>query len=153
MYSRIVVPLDGSELSEMALPHALRLATALNVPVHLARVVESSVQVGDDPDAMTYAYVTMGDYLTAGTKAAVAYLDERTSDLQERGYDVSSEVLVGPVVASLLAVIRPDDLIVMCSQGRSGLRRLVLGSVAESVVRGSTVPVHLVKPDQTAGKA
>jgi nucleotide-binding universal stress UspA family protein len=69
--------------------------------------------------------------------------------LEGEGFTVTSDVRVGPVAQAILDDVQEGDLIVMGSHGRSGLRRWVLGSVAEEVLRHAKVPVLMVKMPHT----
>lgn len=148
MTSRIVVPLDGSEVSEGAVAEAIRQARAFDLPVHLIRVVDTHVleQVGGS--AAAFNYTMLGDLFEQESTDAQTYLDEMTKRLSAEGLAVTHDVRVGPIARSILDAIEPGDMIVMGSHGRSGIRRWVLGSVAEEVLRHASVPVLMVKSPQ-----
>ncbi|MDQ4044068.1 MAG: universal stress protein [Chloroflexota bacterium] len=145
MTNRILVPLDGSGTSEAALDEAIRQATAFHLPVHLVRVVDTHVleQVGGS--AAAFNYTMLGEMFEQESDEAESYLDEIASRLEREGLTVTREVLVGPIARSIIAEVEPGDMIVMGSHGRSGIRRWVLGSIAEDVLRHAHVPVLLVK--------
>ncbi|MCA9879107.1 MAG: universal stress protein [Thermomicrobiales bacterium] len=126
----IVVPLDGSLLAEQALPMAVRLATDLDLPVHLLRVVESK-----------------------DMNSATAYLRTIAEPLRAQGRTVQITVPTDVPVFALLDAIHPDDLVVMTSHGRSGMARWLLGSVAEQVLRSAQAPVLLVRAPSVATPA
>lgn len=128
---RIVVPLDGSSLAEEALPVAARLGDALGLPLHLIRVVNRAT-ILFAPEVLF--------------KEADDYLASLVRLLAGRGLDATYDVRFGAVAASLRDTIEPNDLVVMATRGRGGLRRWLLGSVAEQLVRSGPVPVILV-PD------
>jgi nucleotide-binding universal stress UspA family protein len=145
VYKRIVVPLDGSELSERALPDATSQAKAFALPIHLIRVVDTHVleQVGGS--AAAFNYTMLGEMFEQETRDAEAYLAEMTRRLENDGFTVTSDVRVGPVARSILDAIQEGDMIVLASHGRSGIKRWVLGSVAEELLRHADVPVLMVK--------
>lgn len=135
----VLVPLDGSPLGEAALPMAEDLlrdhpeATLL-----LMRATEAPALPGFDPTAAQVAAV----------QEAEAYLEGVAAHLRERGLGrVRVSVWYGPPAASIVeaAEARDVDLIVMSTHGRSGLGRLILGSVAESVLRSTRRPILLVR--------
>jgi nucleotide-binding universal stress UspA family protein len=151
MYQRVVVPLDGSELAERALPHAEELARLTGAPLHLVRVIDLT---------RSPAYGAFGMYAGADAMAAVekemdqGYLDQVAQGLSSRGVQATVEILRGPTARTLLGLARPGDVIVMATHGRTGPTRWFLGSVAEEVVRHAPVPVLLVRPQaQTASEA
>ncbi|HEV2129218.1 MAG TPA: universal stress protein [Thermomicrobiales bacterium] len=145
MTSRILIPLDGSRTSEAALDEAIRQATAFDLPVHLVRVVDTHVleQVGGS--AAAFNYTVLGEMFEQESAEAGSYLDEITKRLEGEGLTATREVLIGPIARSILDEVESGDMIVMGSHGRSGIRRWVLGSIAEDVLRDAYVPVLLVK--------
>lgn len=146
---RLVVPLDGSPLAEAALPLATELAAATGAQLVLVRV-EPWLTVGSAPYGTVPEFTKMEDDAAA---AATDYLagvrDRLPADLA-----VQTAVLRGRAATSLVdfALYEQADLTVMTTQGRGGLRRLVLGSVADHVVRAG-VPAVLVRPQADAAEA
>ncbi len=145
MYHRLVVPLDGSDVAEHALVEAEKLAALAHAQIHLIRVI-------DPPGEDTFAvYGMMADPTTVSyllSDAAVAakhYLEFVTQRLEEQGHQVSCEIRHGSAAQELIEAAKPGDLYVIASHGRSGIARWFMGSVAEEVVRRSSVPVLLVK--------
>jgi nucleotide-binding universal stress UspA family protein len=138
----ILVPLDGSALAEAALPGALELAEVSGARVLLLRAAQASTLLGADP---TEAQVKV-------MSEAEAYLVEVQQRLTGQGrVTVETSVWYGLVAYAIVeaARIRRVDQIVMTTHGRSGLGRLLLGSVAESVLRGTTTPILLLRAEGT----
>jgi nucleotide-binding universal stress UspA family protein len=147
-YERIVVPLDGSEIAEHALPHALSLARAIHVPIHLIRVVDITPLTLVSPVGLGVeqaAYSAALEGFDAEEEAANEYLEEIRRELKEFGIDVSIEVDRGLVVPTLLDAVRTQDLLTMTTHGRTGLKRWFFGSVAEQLIRRSTAPILLIR--------
>jgi nucleotide-binding universal stress UspA family protein len=141
---RLVVPLDGSVLAEQAVPVASALAAHLSTPIHLMRVLDvdprrAAVQAGI-PAARASMRAREVD-----RRLAEQYLATRVQKLRNQGLAATAEVRLGNPVATLLDTIRPDDLVVMTSHGLGGIRRWVIGSVAEQLVRAAAGPVLLVR--------
>jgi nucleotide-binding universal stress UspA family protein len=141
--TRIVVPLDGSELAEQAVPVAAAVAADLGVPVHLLRVLDidalrATVQAGIHTAA---AYMRSREEIQ---HYAEEYLAEQAQQLRNRDLTATGEVLTGSPAVTLLDVIQPVDLVVMTTHGRGGVRRWLLGSVADKLVRAAAAPVLLV---------
>jgi nucleotide-binding universal stress UspA family protein len=154
MYTRIVVPLDGSPLAELALAHAATLAKAVNAPIHLLRIVDYTRMESYGPYGLALEYASFEPTLSEEEETARAYLGEVQAKLEEDGLSVTTDVRRGAVVREIVGGSEPGDLIVMGSHGRGGVTRWLLGSVAEDVVRHSTVPVLLVRaPRDGAEKA
>ena len=145
MYKRILVPVDGSETSLLGLQHAILLAKDQKAALRVLHVVH--------------------DFLVAGGHGAAVYTSELRKDLRERGEEILKDAagiarqqgvevetkLVETPAGSVGAMIAehaegwPADLIVLGTHGRRGIRRLVMGSDAEYVVRTTPVPVLLVR--------
>ncbi len=130
---RIVVPLDGSELSERIVSQLKRILVRKDSAVTLVRVVSPEVR-----DA------SGGDLLDE-TRAK---LERLAKELRSQGANVSSEVLVGPPAERLLSFAEENraSLIAMATHGRTGLARWVRGSTTERVLRASKVPLLVANP-------
>jgi nucleotide-binding universal stress UspA family protein len=144
-YERILVPVDGSEPSARASEHALALASALDASVDVLSVVDTS---GLGPDVRAQLVSEQGRSAAQDAVRAVA------SDASGRGLtDVRTEVEEGrpaDVVAEYV-VDHAVDAVVMGTTGRTGLDRVLLGSVAEETVRTAPVPVVTVRDgDETS---
>lgn len=134
----ILVPLDGSPLAEAALPEAVEMAESSGAELLLLRAAQVHSLPGVDPtDAQVKVVQEAEEYL-----AGVA---DRLADLGFKSVDCS--VWYGPAPYAIVAAARlyKVDLIVMTTHGRSGLGRMILGSVAESVLRGTTTPILLLR--------
>jgi nucleotide-binding universal stress UspA family protein len=144
MIKSIVVPLDGSELAESVLPTAMEFAKALDLEVVLWRAYElagSAYQGNED-------YLPNYDEMLRQVKAeAESYLAEKAAALKAAGLSrISAIALEGSGAEEIVRYTQThrDALIVMCTHGRSGISRWVLGSVTERVVRHSDDPVLVV---------
>ena len=133
----ILVPLDGSRLAETALQPALEIAREKGAKVVLLRAAGAHTTVTDPAESQLAVLLEAEDYL-AGVRARL--LDNGVPE-------VESSVWYGPPVEAIVQAARDRNaaLIVMSSHGRSGLGRLVLGSVAESVLRGTRTPILLIR--------
>ena len=142
---RLVVPLDGSALAEEALPTAQALARRLSVPIHLITVIDMMriipVEVAPVVAFDATVYEETLSQFDAGAAALLAEVSER---LEREGLHTTSEVAHGSPFMTIADAVQDGDLIVMTSHGRSGVRRWLLGSVAEKLVREAPVPVVLV---------
>ena len=144
VYERIVVSLDGSGTAEAALGPAAELARRLGAPLHLVRVADvSRVQFGLNEAALEYA--ALGRELGEEEAEAARYLADTAARLGQDGPAPTTEVRRGFAARELVEAVRPGDLLVMASHGRSGPKRWLLGSVAEEVVRHAAAPVLLVR--------
>jgi nucleotide-binding universal stress UspA family protein len=152
MYQKILVPLDGSDVSECALEHAKELALACHTPkVVLLYVVEPI-----NPGMYEVPAQVVEDASQKGKDFGVNYLTRVAAKMKGQGLDVETVLMSGRVTESILDYVKDNgvDLIAMSSHGRSGISRWVLGSVAEKVVRRASIPVLLVTPAETkAGEA
>lgn len=153
MYDRIVVPLDGSDLANLALDHARNLAKRLDVPIHLVRALDPSSLATIGPVGMGLDYSSVNELITEEEADATSFMDTQVSALTGEGYQATGVVLRGTAAAAIISTTREGDLIAMASHGRTGVRRWFLGSVAEEVVREATVPVLLVRPPHDEHKS
>jgi nucleotide-binding universal stress UspA family protein len=155
MYKKIMVPLDGSELAECVLPHVDALARGCDVAdVVLVRVAEPSfVPTGAYSDGgMTVAAPDMvrirEEERQVVRQNAEQYLDRIVKSPSFANIRIRREVLEGPVAETLADYAEKNgvDLIVICTHGRTGVRRWVWGSVADRMLRAACVPVFMVRP-------
>jgi nucleotide-binding universal stress UspA family protein len=146
MLQRILVPTDGSPLSESALPLTETFAQAQKSEVILARVIEPPIWFGFEPDIATTG-AAYQDVLDAVDQAAQEHLDGLVTRLQAAGLHARGELLRGSPSLMLLDYEKSvePDLVIMVTHGRSGILRFALGSVADRLVREGTVPVLLVR--------
>ena len=144
MFSKILVPLDGSERAERALSVAGQLARASHGAVILLRVVND---VPDSSALLATAPLTRTDYLDRDEREAREYLDDIVGAASLRGARVETRVEFGITAEVILdsAAAWNVDAIVLCSHGRTGFTRWALGSVAQQVVRRSTAPTVLLR--------
>lgn len=145
MYSKIIVPLDGSDVAAEALVHARELARRLSVPLHLIRVVDAYVLNRISATGLAFDYSAVTELVEEEEQDATAFMNQQVDQLKGEGLDVTGAVVHGPVASAIVASAAADDLIVMASHGRTGIRRWFLGSVAEEVLRQATVPVLLLR--------
>jgi nucleotide-binding universal stress UspA family protein len=145
MYKRILVPIDGSSTSEHALLEAIKLADG-KAQLRLVYVVEQVYPL----DAEGYAFIDYAALQEAVRKTGKRTLAHAAENVKRSGMTAETALLDVPgerpaAVIDAEALNWKADLIVIGTHGRSGLSRLLLGSVAEQVVRGATVPVLLVR--------
>jgi nucleotide-binding universal stress UspA family protein len=150
MYSRIVVPLDGSPFAEQALSQAIGLARLTAADVHLVRVADIHRLDHMGAARLPVDESAVGPLLAEESTDASVYLDEVQDRLRRDGVDASVEVVRGPVARAIVDLTRAGDLIVMASHGRAGVARWFLGSVAEDVLRRANVPILLVRVDHAS---
>jgi nucleotide-binding universal stress UspA family protein len=142
-----MVPLDGSELAERALPVATRVASALSATLVLARITPplTTPPAAWDEMASTHLYQELID---KAAQAADAYLEEVAQPLRAQGIPVQTiteQGVAAPTLIDLLARLQ-IGLLVMTTHARSGMARFALGSVADALTRESHVPVLLLRP-------
>ena len=147
MYKHALVPLDGSALAEGILPLVTRIAGPLDMSVTLLQVVEPVPPVIVDGAGPVIVYD-----VPARTREAEEYLAPLAARLRARGVTTSWVVRRGRAAEEILAAARDvdADMIAMSTHGRSGLGRLLFGSVAEQVLRRADVPVFMMR--ETEGR-
>jgi nucleotide-binding universal stress UspA family protein len=144
MYQKILVPLDGSEYSECALEHVKELALSCHIPKVMVLYIVEPI----NPGIYEMPAQVIEDASQKGREFGTAYLSNIVAKMKAKGLDVEPVLMNGRVVESILDYVKDNgvDLIAMSTHGRSGISRLVLGSVADKIVRRSPIPVLLVTP-------
>lgn len=145
MYRQIVVPLDGSDLAEEALEEAKKMAKSTSTPLKLIRVVDTYRTQSLPATGMALDYSMLSELAEEEIEDARSYLEAKVGEVRDQGFDVSGDVLHGPIARQICSVADESDLIVMSSHGRTGIKRWFLGSVAEEVMRNAECPVLLHK--------
>jgi nucleotide-binding universal stress UspA family protein len=145
LYKRVLVPLDGSELAECVLSHVNLISQGYQAKeVIFLSVIEL-------PKDVSYAKVLFENEvirIKSEMKAnAEEYLRQLLGRISYAGVDVRWEVITGPVVESIndYATKHEVDLIIVATHGRSGISRWLLGSMAERILRSSSIPVLMIR--------
>ena len=146
MYKRVLVPVDGSELSESILPFVLQIASSRDLDVVLL-----NVNGFIPPAAIQHLRPLGADDFEVQREEAARYLARLARELRECGVRVHPRVRGGNTVDEILAMAR--DEAVDLTHGRTGPARLLWGSVAERVVRQATVPVFLLRRTEKGAAA
>jgi nucleotide-binding universal stress UspA family protein len=135
---KILIPLDGSLLAETAIAKAVELSGQAPSTLILLRAAEAHTFPGVDPTDAQVSVVREAEEYLAGLASRLA---------AEGVQDVRTSVWYGPPASAVVEAARAQkaDLIVMTTHGRSGIGRLILGSVAESVLRGTRTPILLLR--------
>ena len=144
MYKKILVPLDGSELSESVMEHVVAIAKNCRMP----QVVLLRVREPLDEDVRKTLDVKIANELDKAYRDEVdVYLKKIAADLKAKGVTAKTEVLAGNPAEEIIDYAEDSDidLIIMSTHGRSGVSRWVFGSVADRVIRHTKKPV-LIKP-------
>jgi nucleotide-binding universal stress UspA family protein len=150
-YRRILVPLDGSEFAEEALPPALAIAEGMEAELVLCRVAVAVPRTRE----LNKAPGLYNELVTAAYREARHYLESLRDKLNFGGLFVAAKSGEGGVARQIVdrAADNRVDLIVMSSHGLSGVSRWVRGSVAEKVLAGATCSILAVRvrPDGEEG--
>jgi nucleotide-binding universal stress UspA family protein len=144
MFTRILVPLDGSAIVEKALPHARALGRTLEIPITLITVIETAADFSDKKER----------YLDTLTEGGVRNSEEYLKKISKTfsGAAVQYRVEKGSAEDAIIMSAAADNgtLITMATHGRSGLGRWLLGSITEKVVRGANNAVLVVRANEGA---
>jgi nucleotide-binding universal stress UspA family protein len=153
MYTKMLIPLDGSQVAEQVLPYARFLAKELAIPVNLLQVIDpDGLELWVDPEHGRYIDTILDDL----TESSRAYLEKIAQSIP--GTSVQCLVEKGKAEEVLIerAATDGDSLMVMATHGRSGMQRWLLGSVADKVLHGASNHVLLIRATEqgkTAGEA
>jgi len=144
--ARILVPLDGSELAEKAIPVAEGLCRQLSAQLDLVSILQLAVlpYVGGEPYIPGDVYTRID---AERRQEIEKYLASTAAKTRERGIATHTHIDRGDPASGVLDRAKEHGtmLIVMTTHGRTGLMRFALGSVADRVVRGGVAPVLLVR--------
>ena len=141
---RVIVPLDGSAFAETVLPYATTLARRMGLKMTLLRVLPEDAPIFSDSISLVDMLATVEE---KATKDAKTYLARVARPLRESGLTVDEVLLHGKASSGITeyATATGHGMIALTTHGRSGVSRLLLGSVAEAVVRESGCPVLVVR--------
>lgn len=142
-FSSIIVPLDGSKLAECVLPYVVELAKAITLKIVLLQIFSLKQIIHTYKD-----YIPDFDALERSSKSGASrYLHEKEQQLKKAGFDVSSVAAEGEAAETIIELANgaPDSLIAMCTHGHSGIRRWMLGSITEKVVRHAGNPLLAIR--------
>ncbi len=158
MLKHVLVPLDGSELSERAIEHVKRLIgpeteitllVAVDSPEYIAYSMYGSAPGASvAPMTPTFDYQSLSAEMTSQSRT---YLERIASDLKQAGYKVHQSVETG-LPAELIVETAQKlgvDAIVMSTHGRSGLSRWILGSVTSKVLSAAPCPVYVIPREKS----
>jgi nucleotide-binding universal stress UspA family protein len=142
MYRALLVPLDGSDFAEDAIPLASVLAAKLDAEVHFAHVIRPAYDFNFKMPQDDFAWK---EKIWDG---ATAYLEDRADEVRSEGVSALTAVLEGRVPAALGTYSEEQeiDLTVLTTHGSGGVRRWWLGSVADALLRGGKTDLLLVRP-------
>lgn len=144
MYQRILVPVDGSFTSERALEEVIKFAQQQQAQVELIHVLEDVGYVDDEN------YINYVELLDSMKLSGEKILAQAQHKLSEAGLSVQCTLLEahGERIANMISTAAKNksvDLIIIGTHGRTGFNRMLLGSVAEGVVRTAHVPILLIR--------
>ncbi|MBT5773788.1 MAG: universal stress protein [Dehalococcoidia bacterium] len=160
MYQKILLPLDGSDLSHQAIPHAIAVATGIDSEVTLLQVIDSVAHIISETTPATIEPVPSGELtveiaesaVQAQREAAEVNLATATAQIVAGGIDaarISTEVVEGNASQAIEGAVERlgCDLVIIATHGRSGIKRVLLGSVADHVARNTPgAAVLLIRP-------
>ncbi len=139
-FGKILIPTDFSESAENASLYALSLAEKYGSKIYVAHVIEPFTYTSD-------LGIDMGDQYQVMEATAKKFLDDIVTSIKEKHIDVEGILLSGEPFVEIIKYVKQEqiNLIIMATHGRSGIEHMLLGSVAEKVVRKSPCPVLTVK--------
>lgn len=146
MYKHILVAVDGSSTSDLALQEAAKLAMELKAQLRIVTVVETVMLTGEAE------YVDFNDVRKAAINYGREVMNKAKQAAKEAGVEAETKLIeikrAGDRVTDMIAKEAdawPADLIVISTHGRRGFNRLLMGSVAEGMMRIATKPVLLIR--------
>lgn len=155
MFKRLLVPLDGSRFALRALRYAAEVAQRFSAEVILIKVIkpttpviDAGVAVGVSPAAAEITVQAAREADQRNAARARRYLGGKVRAIRSRHIQSSYHVLMGDAARSIVEFSEKEkiDLVVMTTHGKSGLKRALMGSVADVVIRESGKPVLVIRP-------
>lgn len=147
MYQKVLVPLDGSKLAECALPHVIAMAKeGFAKEIIILTVANVNIPYSDILAGFDYV-----GYHDSQLDSFQRYLDDIETKLHSEGIKVTVKIIEDSRVAQVIIDFSQQNdvnLIVMATHGYSGVKKMLLGSVAFKVLHESHVPVLLIRPEQ-----
>ena len=151
MFKKMLVCLDGSNFSEQILQYVLEEAAGTTREIVLLRVIpvpHSIATTGPGVISSVPPVPPSPEQLAEEETKVKEYLDSKAKSLKERGIKVECVAITGNPGETIVNYANNNrvDLIAIATHGRSGIRRMIFGSVAEYVIKNSKVPILLIKP-------
>lgn len=158
-FKKILVTHDGSKCASAILPHVVSLGGTLNAQVILLRVIEPLVpdfglasmsDIGPLTSSISYG-VEIADLTKEVKKAATKELENVERELSKMGLKKVRHILLegyAPEIIQYVVKKEKIDMIMMSTHGRTGLRKILLGSVAEQIIHTAPCPVFTVHPNK-----
>ena len=149
MLSKIVIPMDGSDLSEQIIPYCAALSKGLGSSMTLLHVIDTDLL----PDTAELHHKVNLDQLVEQERThAQDYLHMVQARLKDHGIEANTEVTAGAPAETIVSMAQKEgaDLIAMSTHGRSGLARWRMGSVTDKVLHTATVPLLIFRPRDVA---
>ncbi len=155
MFKQIVVPLDGSSLSEKALPYAIEVARRFGAEVLLIQAVNTALPAiskhTDENPPLTKLDLLLKESHEQDRRlksAAEQYLKKKLEEVEANGIKGSYHLFVDTPFHLMMEYCRKSgvDLVVMTTHGLGGIKRAILGSTADKVIRESKIPVLVIRP-------
>ena len=149
MFKNILVCLDGSSIAEQILPYATEEALRFNSKVILLQIIAIPATVAGPAEPGLMAGLL--EQAKREETQARTYLERIAAPLRQKGLEVQTVTLQGPPGETIVDFARKNNvgLITMATHGRSGLKRLVFGSVADHLLRSSGLPMLVIRPKET----
>ena len=161
MFKRLLVPLDGSPFASQALPYAAEIAQRFGAEVVLVQVVKPATFIiaagapgGVSPAASEIAVQAARETDKRNVARARRYLSDKVRTMTSQRIESSYHVLVGDTARSVIEFSEKEniDMVVMTTHGKSGLKRAVMGSIADALIRQSGKPVLAIRPQVSGNK-
>ena len=143
IYNKILLPTDGSENNKVAIEHAIALAKELNADITALSVIDRSYL------SSLYESIPLPEFSPEVDEVSRRAVDCAVKEGQKMGVRITGKVIDGHPADEIIKASKDYDLIVMGSLGRSGMSHLLIGSVAEKVVRFAHCPVLVIRKTQT----
>ena len=143
-FQKILFPVDFSELSPKIVPHVITMADKLDAEVHIIFVVRQL----ENYRSIFVSHMSVENFETEIVLGAETKMDEFVEEFFKSVISPKTKVLIGDIVDEIIKYIKAEgiDLVIMGTHGRKGMDLIILGSIADRVIKSAPVPVMNVNP-------
>lgn len=155
MFKRILVPLDGSRFASKAIRYAEAIARQFDSEVILLQIIKPATPVPAETNMAGSVTPSSGKYILQiayeenkrNEKRAKLYLSRKIREIRKNGIKTAYQVMIGDISESIIHYAKKNhfDLVIMTTHGKGGLKRAILGSITDEVIRKSGNPVLTIR--------
>lgn len=143
-FKKILFPVDFSEVSPKIVPYVITMAQKLDAEVHIIFVVRQL----ENYRSVFVSHISVENFETEIVLGAETKMDEFVEEFFKNIITTKTKILIGDIVEEIIKYLKSEgiDLVIIGTHGRKGMDRIILGSIADRVIKSAPVPVLSVNP-------